>query len=297
MRRRAARPAGRGSPPSCCCATSTRSTRARARRAPRRARARRRDRRARRAAARSSRAGRRRRSIDGRGAPARCCPPSSTRTCTCARPGRSTRRTSRAARARPPRAAICGVIAMPNTDPVLDSAPLLRSLRDAAAREARIPVGFLPRDHPRACRASSSPRWPSCARRARSGFTDDGEPVAERRHAAQGAAVPAPVRRRAGAARGGPDALARRRRCTRAPSAPRSASAASPRVGGVDDGRPRRRARRLRGRARALPAPQLRRLGRGRRRRQGARLARQRARSPRTTCCSPTRTCAAWTRA
>ena len=36
------------------------------------------------------------------------------------------------------------VIAMPNTDPVLDSAPLLRSLRDAAAREARVPVGFLP---------------------------------------------------------------------------------------------------------------------------------------------------------
>ena len=34
------------------------------------------------------------------------------------------------------------VLAMPNTDPVLDSAPLLRSLRDAAAREARIPVGF-----------------------------------------------------------------------------------------------------------------------------------------------------------
>ena len=32
---------------------------------------------------------------------------------------------------------------MPNTDPVLDSAPLLRSLRDTAAREARIPVGFL----------------------------------------------------------------------------------------------------------------------------------------------------------
>ncbi|MCW2968053.1 MAG: dihydroorotase [Solirubrobacteraceae bacterium] len=34
------------------------------------------------------------------------------------------------------------VLAMPNTDPVIDSAPLLRSLRDAAAREARIPVGF-----------------------------------------------------------------------------------------------------------------------------------------------------------
>ena len=70
--------------------------------------------------------------------------PSSTRTCTCARPARSTRRTSRPARA--PRAAggFCAVIAMPNTDPVVDSAPLLRSLRDAAARDARIPVGFLP---------------------------------------------------------------------------------------------------------------------------------------------------------
>jgi dihydroorotase len=36
-----------------------------------------------------------------------------------------------------------GLIAMPNTEPVLDSAPLLRSLRDGAAREAHIPVGFL----------------------------------------------------------------------------------------------------------------------------------------------------------
>src|SRR6266566_816407 len=35
------------------------------------------------------------------------------------------------------------VLAMPNTDPVVDSAPLLRSLRDAAAREARVSVGFL----------------------------------------------------------------------------------------------------------------------------------------------------------
>ncbi len=32
---------------------------------------------------------------------------------------------------------------MPNTDPVVDSAPVLRSLRDAAARDARVPVGFL----------------------------------------------------------------------------------------------------------------------------------------------------------
>ena len=35
------------------------------------------------------------------------------------------------------------VVAMPNTDPVVDSAPILRSLREAARREARVPVGFL----------------------------------------------------------------------------------------------------------------------------------------------------------
>ncbi|HEV3000706.1 MAG TPA: dihydroorotase [Solirubrobacteraceae bacterium] len=38
----------------------------------------------------------------------------------------------------------CAVIAMPNTDPVVDNGPILRSLRDAAAREARVPVGFAP---------------------------------------------------------------------------------------------------------------------------------------------------------
>jgi dihydroorotase len=37
----------------------------------------------------------------------------------------------------------CAVLAMPNTDPVVDSASVLRSLREAARREARVPVGFL----------------------------------------------------------------------------------------------------------------------------------------------------------
>ena len=36
------------------------------------------------------------------------------------------------------------VLAMPNTDPVIDSAPLLRSLREEAARDARVAIGFLP---------------------------------------------------------------------------------------------------------------------------------------------------------
>jgi dihydroorotase len=35
-----------------------------------------------------------------------------------------------------------GIVAMPNTDPVVDSAPILASLRQTAVREAEIPVGF-----------------------------------------------------------------------------------------------------------------------------------------------------------
>ena len=35
------------------------------------------------------------------------------------------------------------VVAMPNTDPVVDSASILLSLREQARREARVPVGFL----------------------------------------------------------------------------------------------------------------------------------------------------------
>ncbi len=36
----------------------------------------------------------------------------------------------------------CAIVAMPNTDPVVDSAPILRSLRERARADARIPTGF-----------------------------------------------------------------------------------------------------------------------------------------------------------
>ena len=69
------------------------------------------------------------------------------------------------------------VIAMPNTDPVLDSAPLLRSLRDAAAREARIPVGFLPAIT-RGLQGEQLTDMAELRREAGAlGFTDDGRPV------------------------------------------------------------------------------------------------------------------------
>jgi dihydroorotase len=68
------------------------------------------------------------------------------------------------------------VIAMPNTDPVLDSAPLLRSLRDAAAREARIPIGFLPAIT-RGLEGEQLSEMAELRQEGALGFTDDGKPV------------------------------------------------------------------------------------------------------------------------
>jgi dihydroorotase len=70
-----------------------------------------------------------------------------------------------------------GLIAMPNTDPVLDSAPLLRSLRDAAAREARVPVGFLPAIT-RGLEGEQLTEMAELRQQGALGFTDDGRPVA-----------------------------------------------------------------------------------------------------------------------
>jgi dihydroorotase len=68
------------------------------------------------------------------------------------------------------------VLAMPNTDPVLDSAPLLRSLRDAAAREARIAVGFLPAIT-RGLEGEQLTEMAELREEGAVGFTDDGKPV------------------------------------------------------------------------------------------------------------------------
>ncbi|HEV7584858.1 MAG TPA: dihydroorotase [Solirubrobacteraceae bacterium] len=69
-----------------------------------------------------------------------------------------------------------GVIAMPNTDPVLDSAPLLRSVRDAAAREARVAVGFLPAIT-RGLEGEQLTEMAELMQAGALGFTDDGHPV------------------------------------------------------------------------------------------------------------------------
>ncbi len=69
-----------------------------------------------------------------------------------------------------------GVIAMPNTDPVLDSAPLLRSLRETAAREARISVGFMPAIT-RGLNGEQLSEMAELRHEGAVGFTDDGKPV------------------------------------------------------------------------------------------------------------------------
>lgn len=69
------------------------------------------------------------------------------------------------------------VIAMPNTDPVLDSAPVLRSLREAAAREARVPVGFLAAIT-RGLEGEQLTEMAELMGEGALGFTDDGRPVA-----------------------------------------------------------------------------------------------------------------------
>jgi dihydroorotase len=103
----------------------------------------------------------------------------------------------------------CAVVAMPNTDPVLDQPALLRGLLMAAARDARIPVGFMARSA--SARGEQLTEMSELREAGAVGFTDDGKPVVNAGSAAPRAALPAPVRRRARAARGGPDAVGRRR--------------------------------------------------------------------------------------
>ncbi|HEX8066645.1 MAG TPA: dihydroorotase [Thermoleophilaceae bacterium] len=70
----------------------------------------------------------------------------------------------------------CAILAMPNTDPVVDSAPVLRSLRERARAEARVPTGFLAA----ITRGQAGAELTEMAELADAGavaFTDDGLPV------------------------------------------------------------------------------------------------------------------------
>ncbi len=70
----------------------------------------------------------------------------------------------------------CAVIAMPNTDPVVDDVSVLRSLVDGARHEARVPVGFLAAIT-RGLRGRELTEMAALRDAGALGFTDDGKPL------------------------------------------------------------------------------------------------------------------------
>ncbi len=70
----------------------------------------------------------------------------------------------------------CAVVAMPNTEPVVDDAAVLRSLTAAARSEARVPVGFLAAIT-RGLHGEDLTEMAALRDAGALGFTDDGRPV------------------------------------------------------------------------------------------------------------------------
>jgi dihydroorotase len=70
----------------------------------------------------------------------------------------------------------CAILAQPNTEPVVDSAPVLRSLRERARVEARIPTGFLAAITV-GQRGEQLTEMAELAEAGAAAFTDDGLPV------------------------------------------------------------------------------------------------------------------------
>ena len=70
----------------------------------------------------------------------------------------------------------CALLAMPNTDPVVDSAAVLGSLIEDAKREAAIPVGFLAAIT-RGQEGSELTEMVELAQQGAAGFSDDGRPL------------------------------------------------------------------------------------------------------------------------
>ena len=70
----------------------------------------------------------------------------------------------------------CAVIAMPNTDPVVDDAPILRSLIESARSQAHVPVGFLA-SITRGLEGNDLTEMANLHDVGALGFTDDGKPV------------------------------------------------------------------------------------------------------------------------
>jgi dihydroorotase len=113
--------------------------------------------------------------VDGRGlvlAPAFVDPHVHLRT-----PGREDEETIATGTAAAAAGGYCAILAMPNTDPVVDSAAVLESLLERARAEGEIPVGFLAAISKRQ-EGGELTEMAELAERGAVAFTDDGRPVA-----------------------------------------------------------------------------------------------------------------------
>jgi dihydroorotase len=92
-------------------------------------------------------------------------------------PGREDEETVASGTAAAAAGGYCAILAMPNTDPVVDSAATLRALVETARREAEIPVGFLAAIT-RGQRGEELTEMAELADAGAVAFSDDGVPVA-----------------------------------------------------------------------------------------------------------------------
>jgi dihydroorotase len=92
-------------------------------------------------------------------------------------PGREDEETIASGTAAAAAGGYCAILAIPNTDPVIDDADVLRGLRARADEEARIPVGFLAAIT-KGQDVSELTEMAALADAGAAGFTDDGRPVA-----------------------------------------------------------------------------------------------------------------------
>jgi dihydroorotase len=92
-------------------------------------------------------------------------------------PGREDEETIASGTAAAAAGGYCAILAIPNTDPVIDDADVLRGLRARAHEEARIPVGFLAAIT-KGQDGSELTEMAALADAGAAGFTDDGRPVA-----------------------------------------------------------------------------------------------------------------------
>jgi dihydroorotase len=91
-------------------------------------------------------------------------------------PGREDEETIASGTAAAAAGGYCAILAMPNTDPVVDSAAVLGSLIEDAQAEAEVPVGFLAAIT-RGQEGAELTEMAELAEQGAAGFTDDGRPV------------------------------------------------------------------------------------------------------------------------